>query len=60
MANDTLQKSSENKKEFHYAKNDVKLDFTLGIDNSSQLRNFLACISAAKEDLEELIKTFKN
>lgn len=60
MADEILQKSTELKKSFHYGKGTVNLDFTLSMENSKQLREFLSCLSAAKEDIENILKEMKN
>lgn len=59
-SDDVLQKSMGMKKSFHYAKGDVTLDFTLTVENSSQLRRFLACLIEAQKDIEETLKGMKN
>ena len=55
-----LIKSVTEKKDFSYSKGDVNLNFTLRVDNSSQLRPFLDILNEAKKDIEELLKGMKN
>lgn len=55
-----MTKSSRIDKNFKYQKNEVTLDFTLRIDNSSQLRDFKECLEAAIVDIDELVSGMKN
>lgn len=58
--NATLQKNSTTNRNFSYAKGTVSLNFTLNIDSISELKNFLDCLQAATEDVEQEIKDKRN
>lgn len=57
---DVLIKTTAVNKNFNYQKNAVTLGFTLRIDNSSELRDFKACMQEAIKDIDELLKEMKN
>lgn len=60
MAKEILEKSSKLKREFNYQKGEVSLNFTLSMEDSSQLRRFLSILNAAQEDVERIIAEMKN
>ncbi len=60
MAKDTLIKSLISRKTFSYIKGGIKLEFTLRIDNSSELRIFKFLLSEADKDIDEILKGMKN
>lgn len=55
-----LEKHITTSKQFNYSKKGVTLSFGLKVDNSSDLRAFLACLEAAEKDLKELIAGMSN
>lgn len=60
MAKDLIVKQLTKRQEFNYSKKGVQLNFTLRIDNSSELRPFKECMEEAVKDLDEIIKSLKN
>lgn len=48
------------KKDFSYTKETCSLNFTLNIDNSSELRDFRSCLIAATKDIDKILEGMKN
>ncbi len=55
-----MQKSEVSRKEFGFTKDGVQLNFTLRVDNTSELRPFKECLSAALESVDQEIAKLKN
>jgi hypothetical protein len=60
MAKEIVQKATMLKKEFNYSSKDVNLNFTLSMENTSQLRAFHACLKEAIRDIEKIIGGMNN
>ena len=58
--NVSLIKSLITRKEFSYSKKGVNLNFTLQVDNSSDLKSFKSCLEEAAKDIEEILGGMKN
>lgn len=57
---DILTKTLITRKEFSYSKKGVTLNFTLRVDNSSELKPFKSCLEEATQDINEILKGMKN
>jgi hypothetical protein len=55
-----LVQSINTTKVFNYQKGDVSLNFPLNVDDSHQLRNFLALLKVAVKDIEETLVSMKS
>lgn len=58
--NDTLTKSIISRKEFSYSVKGVSLNFTLRLDNSSELKPFQALLQEALKDITGILEGMKN
>lgn len=54
-----LEKSIITSKAFLYKRGKVSLNFSLEIDNKSELINFRTCLTEAKKDIENILKEIK-
>ena len=57
---DIFTKSIITRKEFSYSKKGVNLNFTLRVDNSSELKPFKSLLEEAVKDIDEILKGMKN
>ena len=57
---DLITKSLIARKEFSYSKKGTTLNFTLRVDNSSELKSFKSCLEEAIKDIDEILKGMKN
>ena len=55
-----VKKEIISRNNFSYEKNGAKLDFSLRIDRSDELRNFKDCMLQAVEDIDVILKGLKN
>ncbi len=46
-------------KSFRYEKGDCKLNFSLKIDDSTELENFKECLESAVKDIDEILEEKK-
>lgn len=60
MAKRNLVKTSSIQKQFNYQKGDCSLSFMLSVEDSSELRDYLAILAEATRDIEETLKGMKN
>lgn len=60
MVKKQIEQSISTTKTFVYKNDNVSLTFSLNIDNSSDLRNFLSILIAAKADVEKELEEMKN
>ncbi len=60
MSKKSLTKIITAKKEFSYKNGVCNLSFTLRVDNSSELKDFRACLDTAIKDIDEILKGMKN
>lgn len=60
MTRNLVKKEIINRKEFFYSKEGVKLNFTLNVNNSLEIKPFKECLEEAIRDLSEIIKDMKN
>lgn len=54
-----LQRNFKNIRNFSYAKGEVKLDFSLVIDDEKRLNDFVECLTSAIADIEIELKKLK-
>ena len=57
---EVIVKNSIQRKDFSYTLNETNLNFSLRVDNTSELRPFLRLLQTAVEEVEEEIKKLKN
>jgi hypothetical protein len=55
-----IEQSISTIKNFSYKNDSVSLSFSLNVDNSGELRNFLSILTAAKADVEKELEEMKN
>ncbi len=56
----SLIKSLIRRQEFSYSQKGTNLNFSLRIDNSSELKNFKDCLGEAIKDIDIILKGMKN